>query len=456
MRRIRVVWLLMALTPLFLLIVPLAGRLFGAERPTLPLKISTNRRHLVDQKDRPFLIHGDSAWSLISGLTKEEAKRYLENRRKKGFNSIIVNLIEHKFRGPVNREGEAPFTTPGDFNTPNEKYFAHADWVLQTAAKKDIVVFLFPMYLGTKGSDDNGSDEGWYQEAILNGVAKCRQYGRFVGRRYKDFSNLVWVIGGDRNPDLAKEATEAVAAGIREYAPNHLFTAHAAPESSASDEYGSSGLDLNGTYSYYIVQRQLIRDYNHRPVMPFFLFESTYEGDNRRVTQRYDASPVQIRRQAYWALLCGGAGQFFGNWTLWPFDPEWETTLDAEGSRSMMYLRSLFLSRPWYELVPDQAHKVVIDGLGDFRGLDYLAAARTSDRRILIAYVPTPRTFTIDMSKIAGKQARVWWFDPRSGKVKEGETVVTQGQRQFSPPGDGDWVLVVEDTALNLPLPSGS
>ncbi|MCI0620071.1 MAG: glycoside hydrolase family 140 protein [Acidobacteria bacterium] len=443
MRIIRVVWSFIALAPLLLLIVPLVGQPLGAERPTLPLKISTNRRHLVDQKDRPFLIHGDTAWSLISGLTKEEAKRYLENRRKKGFNSIIVNLIEHKFRGPVNREGEAPFTTPGDFNTPNEKYFAHADWVLQKAAEKDFVVFLFPMYLGAKGSD-----EGWYQEVILNGVAKCRQYGCFVGRRYKDFSNLVWGMGGDRNPDLAKEATDAVAAGIRESAPDHLFTAHAAPESSAFDEYSSSGLYLNGTYSYHIVPWLLFRDYNRRPVAPFFLFESIYEAD-----ARYNPSPVQIRRQAYWTSLCGGAGQFFGNWTVWPFDPGWEIALDAEGSRSMAHLSSLFQSRPWHELVPDQAHKVVIDGVGAFRSLDYLAAARTSDRRILIAYVPTPRTFTIDMSQIAGNQARVWWFDPRSGKVKEGETVVTQGRQKFSPPGDGDWVLVIEDVALNLPLP---
>src|ERR1019366_4601467 len=45
-------------------------------------------------------------WSLISGLTKDEAELYLEDRRRKGFNSLIVNLIEHKFHGPVNRYGQ--------------------------------------------------------------------------------------------------------------------------------------------------------------------------------------------------------------------------------------------------------------------------------------------------------------------------------------------------------------
>lgn len=431
-----------------LLLVPLASLLAAparaADQPDFPLKISANRRHLVDQRGRPFLIVGDSPWSLIPGTTKEEAEHYLEDRRRKGFNTILANLIEHKFHGPLNREGEAPFTTPGDLGTPNEKYFAHADWVLRRAAEKGIVVFLFPLYLGTKGGD-----EGWYQEALLNGVYKCREYGRYVGRRYKDFANIVWVVGGDRNPEIAREATDAMAAGIRQFAPDHLFTAHAAPEHSAIDEYASSGLDLNATYTYGIVHRMLTRDYNRRPVMPFFLFESIYEGE-------HNSSQVQIRRQAYWAVLCGGAGQFLGNRPIWGFDAGWEAALNSEGARSMEHLRALFESRPWHELIPDQSHRVVTDGLGEFRGLDYLAAARTADRRTAIAYIPTRRAFTVDMSQIAGTQARAWWFDPRSGQVRPEGTAGTTGRRQFRTPGDGDWVLVVEDATLPARFPSSA
>jgi Protein of unknown function (DUF4038) len=126
-----------------------------------PVRVGTDHRHVVDQSGAPFLIHGDTPWSLISGLTKEEAEQYLENRRQKGFNSIIVNLIEHKFRGPVNRYGEEPFTTPGDFSTPNGKYFEHADWVIRKAGEKRMQVFLAPIYLGYIGTD-----EGWIEEAL--------------------------------------------------------------------------------------------------------------------------------------------------------------------------------------------------------------------------------------------------------------------------------------------------
>ena len=88
-----------------------------------PVRVGSDHRHLIDQKGAPFLVQGDAPWSLISGLTREEAEMYLEHRRRQGFNSIIVNLIEHKFRGPVNRYGQGPFMTPGDFSQPNDKYF---------------------------------------------------------------------------------------------------------------------------------------------------------------------------------------------------------------------------------------------------------------------------------------------------------------------------------------------
>jgi hypothetical protein len=177
-----------------------------------PVRVGPDHRHLVDQRGAPFLIHGDMPWSLIVALTEEEAERYLENRRQKGFNSIVVNLIEHKFRGPANRSGEGPFTTPGDFSTPNERYFQHVDWVLRKAGEKGIQVFLDPVYLGYRGTD-----EGWIEEVLANGPEKCRNWGRYVGRRYRSFDNLVWVMGADRNPEKAREDVDAVAFGIKEF-----------------------------------------------------------------------------------------------------------------------------------------------------------------------------------------------------------------------------------------------
>jgi hypothetical protein len=420
----------------------LAFLLNAAGAGPYPVRVAADHRHLVDQSGAPFLIHGDTPWSLIVGLTREEAEQYLENRRRKGFNSIIVNLIEHKYRGPVNRYGEGPFTTPGDFSTPNEKYFEHADWVIRKAEEKGIQIFLAPIYLGYIGTD-----EGWIEEALANGPEKCRAWGQFVGKRYRNFDNLVWIIGGDRNPDNAREHVNAVARGVKEFDNRHLFTAHCHPENSALDQYKDDGwLDVNNTYTYGIVHKKLLADYRRAPAMPYFLTESTYEGE-------HNATPVQIRRQAYWAILCGAAGQFLGNRPIWLFDPGWQAALDAAGSQDMVRLKALFNSRPWHELVPDVKHEIVIDGLGEFNGLDYLAAARTVDGGTVMAYLPSSRTVTVDLTKVSGKTVTAWWFNPRTGKADASGEFPASGKRQFTPPSDGDWVFVLDDASRNLSAP---
>jgi hypothetical protein len=416
------------------------------------LAVSSNHRYLVDAENVPMLLQGDAAWSLIVTLGKADASVYLRNRREKGFNAILVNLIEHKFckNPPRNAEGESPFTTPGDFSTPNERYFAHADWILREASKNGVYVLLAPIYLGYKGTN-----EGWSKELMALSPDKCLEYGRYLGQRYRDFDNIIWVMGGDRNPESALERVDLIALGIKEHDPRHLFTAHCAPENTAADQYGGGGwLSFNTVYTYELIHPRLYRAYHRNPAEPFILIESSYEGE-------HNASKVQIRRQAYWSVLCGGFGHVFGNNPIWHFDgpglfpvkETWQQAMDLPGSVGMKHWGGLFRSRRWYELVPDEKHKVVTRGLGEFRGLDYLAAARTVDGSTVIAYLPTSRTIAVDMTRISGNRARAWWFDPRSGSGSDAGDFATQGLRELTPPGTGDWVLVLDDASKRLPKP---
>lgn len=184
---------------------------------TFPIKISANRRYLMDQNDNPFLIQGDTAWSIITACTKDEAELYLRNRAAKGFNAIIINLIEHFFNGPLTRSGEHPFQDPGDLSTPNEVYFALADWVLRRAEEYGILVFLAPLYLGY---DSPRNNEGWFNEARRSGSGKCFQYGQYLGKRYKEYKNILWMIGGDRNPGGVIEEIKSLVQGTRHGSPD--------------------------------------------------------------------------------------------------------------------------------------------------------------------------------------------------------------------------------------------
>lgn len=86
--------------------------------------------------------HGDPAWSLLVALDEREVVRYLDDRAAKSHNSIIVDLIEHKFGGPGTRAGDLPSLRQCDFTTPNAAWFAFADRLLGLAAERGIRVLL--------------------------------------------------------------------------------------------------------------------------------------------------------------------------------------------------------------------------------------------------------------------------------------------------------------------------
>jgi hypothetical protein len=71
------------------------------------------------------------------------------------------------------------------------------------------------------------------------GTAKLSAYGRFVGSRYRGFDNIMWVNGGDFDPD-DKDIVRAVGNGIREEDPTALGTFHGAPETAPSNSGGTN------------------------------------------------------------------------------------------------------------------------------------------------------------------------------------------------------------------------
>jgi Protein of unknown function (DUF4038)/Putative collagen-binding domain of a collagenase len=409
-----------------------------APAPTrFPLRVSPNRRRLLDADGQAVLLQGDAPWSLIANTTIDGARHYLNDRRQKGFNTLIINLIEHLFSKdpPRNLAGDEPFTIPGDFQTPNEAYMAHAERVLEIADQLGIIVILAPVYLGYPRPD---LLEGWYKEVLANGPGGCQAWGAYLGRRFGQFKNIIWGIGGDRNPDAAAAELVHVARGIRAAGGDNLFTAHVLPEHSPLDVFPAlDWLDLNPTYTYEVVHRKLEKDWKRDPVWPFFLIESTYEGE-------HNASPLQIRRQAYWSILCGGNGHCMGNRPIWLFDEGWEAALDLPGSVAMARWGAFFRGLPWADLVPDLDHAVVTSGLGEARGLDRVTAAATPDRRLTVAYLPSCRAVTVQTDALAGPNLRVGWFEPATGCRLAGGVLVAGGSVSFMPPFPEDSVLSLE------------
>jgi uncharacterized protein DUF4038/collagenase-like protein with putative collagen-binding domain len=417
-------------------------------RASFPLSIPAGKRHLEDAAGQPFLIHGDSPWSLIAQLRREDAERYLDDRQARGFNAILVNLIEHHFcsRAPANAYGQLPFLVPGDLATPNEDYFAHADWVVHQAAERGILVLLAPAYLG-----GGGGIEGWYGEMVACGQAKLRAYGQYVGRRYAGFTNILWVHGGDFNPPR-KDLVRAIAEGIREHDTRALNTAHCGRETAALDHWsGEAWLQLDTVYTYEPVHAAAMA-YAQGEAMPFFLIESAYEDE-------HGAGERRVRAQAYHALLSGACGQVYGNNPVWHFDGPglfpapmpWQQALGSRGAQSMTHLRTLFETLPWWRLQPiDMAALWHSRAPTRAPGMSVVAAC-LPDKSLAVIYLPTPRRIGIDLGRLAGREVRARWYDTAAGRFSAvaGSPFAGEGSRLFEPdaPGSataGDRVLLLE------------
>lgn len=419
--------------------------------PEFPLTISGDRRHLVDHDGKPFLIRGDAAWSLIAQLTREEAETYFQDRRKRGFNLLLVSLIEHHYadHAPSNAYGAAPFQRPGDFTRPNEAYFAHADWILRRAGELGFVVLLCPAYLGFEGNH-----EGWFQEMQRSGEGGLRSYGRFVGNRYRNFKNIIWLQGGDFSPPGESIAlVNAVALSLRDAGANQLQAAHWAPEASAVDVATAGWLDINTTYTYRPVYLQSLVDHRRADRKPHFLIEGAYE-------EEHLSTPRTLRGQVYYALLTGAAGDVFGQRWVWKFKKQsllrqfdgswWMPALDTPGTHGVELARALFVSRNWPDLEPDVDNRLLVDGLGLHGGDLYAVAAATRDGRLAIVYVPSTRTVKVDVKSLA-LPARARWYDPTTGSFSDASPgrIETADILHFNTPemnraGETDWVLVIE------------
>ena len=110
-------------------------------------------------------------------------------------------------------------------------------------------------------------------------------------------------------------------------------------------------------------------------------------------------------------MTSGATGQLYGNKYTWQFIEGWQDHLDTPGSQQMIYASRFFAARPWHKLVPDDRHAVVTAGYGPFATTgspndnDYVTAARTPDGNLVVAYIPSVRAITVDMTKLSGRTA---------------------------------------------------
>jgi len=428
------------------------------------LKISENKRFLVFEDNTPFFYLGDTGWELFHRLNKEDTEKYLENRRSKGFTVIqAVALAELDGLNTPNAEGHRPLID-NDPLKPNEAYFQHVDWVIRKAAEKGIFIGLLPTW-GDK------VDKRWGTGPVIFNKENAFRYGQWIGNRYKNFPNIIWINGGDRDGGGDnKPIWEALANGIKSADKDHLMTFHPWGERSSSEWFHDSAwLDFNmsqtghGQRSYAIYKKIVVRDYNLKPAKPCFDGEPRYEdhpvGWNPDVLGWFN--DADIRQALYWNLFSGAFGHTYGCHPIWQMKTpgreavglarnNWYDVLDLPGAWDLIHARRLIESRPFLSRIPDQS----MIAPGYFPETDFIVATRGDGYAFV--YFPTGWSADIILEKIGGTEINAFWFDPRTGESKPAGKFPGKSTQKFTPPSNGrgnDWVLVLDDASKSFKKP---
>jgi len=444
--------------PLLLLLV--FGRATAQEN-AFPLRASADHQCITDRDGRPFFLKGCAAWRLGYNVPMEGVRRFLVDRKQKGFNALIIEITPDGGTGNrgdmPNVNGEHCFTGR-DLARPNEKFFQHVDSVLNLCHQMNMTVMLFPLYMGC-------CTDGWLEllREAPNDTTKCRAYGAWVARRYRHLPNIIWASGGDHN-----ETPESIAfaEGLASVDTTHLHTYHPNPAFTSTERLPTAPwLTLSCIYTYfpdqnleeYHVYGQIYHEKLRNNRMPYVMSESAYEYERGETTET-------IRRQAWWSLLSGVSGHFFGNRDIWMMDADWQKALNTPATRSMQVFHEFIDSLPWSSLEPDWQHMVFVSGRGHFNdgtspgGEDYATAAISHDGNLGLLYLPESKSVGVNLERFAGP-VNISWLDPFNGKrVSSATKVANRGYGKWSPPktlnsqGFEDWVMIIEVQKNNRPF----
>ncbi|MBX9582094.1 MAG: glycoside hydrolase family 140 protein [Gemmataceae bacterium] len=424
---------------------PGVARAADPEAKAPRLKVGEHRRYLVDQNGDPFFVLGDTPW-FLQKLPIEDVRLVMDDRKKKGFNTLFLELLDDSRIPSRDANGAVAFDPEKDITKPVEAYWRYADRVLDEAAARGFFVILSDLWYGY-------GDGLWMHHVTPESAAV---YGAFLGERYKRRTNLMWMHVGDRNPDdRLAECARVLARQIKKAAPHHLHTAHLQHEfASARTFHADPWLDVNMAYTYGPAYTHVRPEYQRKdPVRPVVLGETGYEGEPNAIHLLPDAkagdlwTPYRIRRNAYWAILSGAVG-YCGGTKLWLYEKNWKDVLQARSTTEAGLIGKAVAGRAWWKLVPDADHTFATAGYGTWTGADYATAAVAPNAGLGMVYLPTPRAVTADLGRLKGR-LRARWFDPTAGTTRDIDGPLANETREFTPPGknaagEPDWLLIVE------------
>jgi hypothetical protein len=450
------------------------------------LEVSKNGHTIQHSDGTPFLWIGDTGWGMIQQLTREEIDQYLDNRQKLGFTVIQTVAFWYPHGGGMksgpdnaaNAYGFRPFK--GDEDSPNTSkplivaggspdspndYWDHADYTIQAVKKRNMYLALLPCWGRAYIAPQMGDSHQEFN------VDEARTYGNFLGNRYKNEPNIIWVLGGDTKAyikdydknkkfqdwdrrDIFRAMAEGIAQGVTGQKPawneahsawKQLFMTYH-PDGDATDNsskwfHSDAWLTANGVEIweevdkvYPVMRSEYLLD---KPVKPSLFLEGSYEFGSYRHECGW-VTPVKVRRQVYHTFFAGGAGHTYGAGPIWAMRGTtgdyncgytWKQALDFPAGVQFAVIAKAFLEKyHWFQWMPDES---IIEGSAGEKESLKVAVSSESSQFSLVYF---SNNSSARIKNTLNKEVAAHWFDPRTGQEEPSVSFKQNEVREMNPP----------------------
>jgi hypothetical protein len=480
----------------------------SAQQAAEQLSVSKKNAHLlVTTKEKPVFLNSFTVWKLLRNGSREDVNELIIKLKDKKFNAISMMVLDLEMTDiGMNFYGDFAFEPDGkglpdplkpvltfgnDPGIPAEyDFWDHLDYIIKKTEENGMYVVLHPAW----GDWFSGSYNGIPNKYIIFNKANAYQYGYWLGERYRNSKNVIWMLGGDRSAvynsetrdyrsvytAMAEGITEGINGGFENRNKNAdnsriLISFHPrkwAPNSSDwfhREKWLAFNSIQDTPYDQVV---SVPNDYRLTPIKPTWLCEGRYEGA---------IADWGVRYQAWQTVLSGAFGHTYGS-DIWKFPKDWRRYLELPGFGQMKYLyhvvREIWTDKQFLGRTPDQdliiGEQGATIGDGNTRGdgdgggtagsktngsSDRITAMRGKDGSWAIVYTAGGRDIHLDLTKLKGI-LNAYWYNPATGgwwvNGTESETIrpfqrgikTGKGDFSFDTPGNqgngNDWVLILK------------
>ncbi len=435
----------------------------GAPRFAYPVGIAGRR--FIDPTGKVYLLKTMSSWAMSQNCSNAEITQALEGLKALRFNAVTVSpfgvRMNDSFGDQYKNKSGQRFFSDQPYASALGPAWSSMDWVMREATRLELTL-VFSLFL-------SWGNTGTVPELVAAGTTNAYHFGKAVGTRYANYSNIVWHVMGDfkwRYPEGPAAGLDAIFHGLRdaEGSSHRLIIAEPVNGSTSFDQFISfEGPD---GYQWFKQSADTIYHYGSSSAEQF---DKVYQRSSTAHYPVIDIEPPyvnaphykdqqnqELRERNYVTFIRGGAGINFGHEKWWPFGvtglfdggPGWLNILHEAPQLDAKYAWTLLDDYVGDSTWQPDAGAFLKAGLGS--GDDQAASGYSSHSALV--YFPTRRPITLDTTIITdGSKVRLRWYDPTSGNY----TLIAASEAKASarplaypakPHADGfnDWVLVAD------------